>query len=463
MNGDDVSTIRRPLRAYLLWLVLATLLPGIVGASLLFVHQYQKARAQFEKNTMQTVRALVHTVESKLLRGQAIAQTLSTAEALEREDFARVHRQAREALSLTGASMNAVLRDRRGQQVMNTAVDFGAALPLDHSPQIDKVFSTGRPSVANVFTGAVRRRPTVSVDVPVLVRGEIAYVLSIGLRPDYFDDVLTPKSVPEGSVASIFDAAGVIFGRNVSADVFIGRRVTESLFKTIQRSREGVFGATTQEGVDVLTFYSRSELTGWGVAVGVPRAALIQSLLQPLAVLLTGLALLFAIGLWLAWQIGGRLARSVRGLHEGAVALGRGEPAPPFREAYVREAAEVAESIGTASRLLAERAQALAAKERSCANRTCWRASAPGTGTWPTTASRPPIRCRPSSDARCRPSPGCAAPCCPRHRGSAWTACAASSNAREAAGGSNSRSTTPTAGTSGSTGAPTASPRPMAA
>lgn len=287
MNGDAVSTTRRPLRAYLLWLVLATPLPGIVGVALLFVHQYQKARAQFEKNTMRTVYALVHTVESKLLRGQAIAQTLSTAEALEHEDFARVHRQAREALSLTGAGMNAVLRDRRGQQVMNTAVDFGVPLPLDHSAQIDKVFATGKPSVANVFTGAVQRRPIASVDVPVLVRGEIAYVLSIGLRPDCFEDVLTPKSVPDGAVASIFDAKGVIFGRNVNAGSVIGQRVTDSLFKAIQRSREGVFGATTQEGRDVLTFYSRSEPTGWRVAVGVPRASLIQALLEPLALLLT--------------------------------------------------------------------------------------------------------------------------------------------------------------------------------
>lgn len=39
--------------------------------------------------------------------------------------------------------------------------------------------------------------------------------------------------------------------------------------------------------------------------------------------------------MWLAWQIGVRLERA------GAVALGKGEPAPPFREAYVREAAEV--------------------------------------------------------------------------------------------------------------------------
>ena len=351
------------MRAYLLWLVLATLLPGIVGASLLFVHQYQKARAQFEKNTLQTVRALLHTVDSKLLRGQAIAQTLSTIDALKNEDFARAHLQAREALSLTGASMNAVLRDRRGQQLMNTEVDYGIPLPLDHSPQIDKVFATGKPSVADVFRGAVRREPTVSIDVPVLVRGQIAYVLSVGLRPDYFEDMLTPKSLPEGAVASIFDARGVIFGRNLNAARFIGLPVSDSLHQAVLRSHEGVLGTTSREGVDVLSFYSRSEPSGWGVAVGVPRSLLIQSLLEPLAVLLGGLALLFAIGLCLAWQIGGRLARSVSGLHAGAAALGKGEPAPPFLDAGVKETAEVAESIGTAARLLAERALALAAKD----------------------------------------------------------------------------------------------------
>ncbi|OON64021.1 diguanylate cyclase [Massilia sp. KIM] len=351
------------MRAYLLWLVLATLLPGLVGASLFFIHQYQKTRIQFEKNTLQTVRALVHTVESKLLQGQAIAQTLSTMEALEREDFARAHRQAREALSLAGASMNAVLRDRRGQQVLNTALDYGSALPLDHSPQIDKVFASGRPSVSNVFIGAVRRAPTVSIDVPVLVRGEIAYVLSVALWPDNFADVLTPKSVPDGAIASIFDGAGVIFGRNVNAERYLGKRATDSLYKGIQRSREGVFEAATQEGTEVLTFYSRSELTGWGVAVGLPRETLVHALLEPLAALVTGTLVLFGIGLLLAWRIGGRLARSVRGLQAGAEALGKSQPAPPFPDFEVAEAAEVAEAIGNASRLLAERAQALAAKE----------------------------------------------------------------------------------------------------
>jgi len=357
------SSPRRPLRAYLLWLVLVTLLPGVVGASLLFVQQYQKSRAQFERNTMQTVRALVHTVDSKLLQAQVIAQTLSTLDAFPARDFARVHRQAREALQLAGAGMTAVLRERSGQQILNTAVAYGERLPVEASDCLEKVFTTGRPAISRVFIGKVVGEPTVSVDVPVMIDGQVAYVLSVGVRPEYFDDMLTPKSVSEGARASVVDAGGTIFARNLSPERFVGKRVTDPLFRAIERAREGIVPSVSQEGTKLLTFYSRSETTGWHVAIGMPRANLNMALFEPLAALLTGVLLLFAIGLWLAWQIGGRLARSVQALTAPAVALGKGEAPPRFTQVHVKEAAEVAEAIGAASNLLRERAQALAVKE----------------------------------------------------------------------------------------------------
>ena len=354
---------RRPLRAYLLWLVLATLLPGVVGASLLFIDQYRKSRAQYERNVMHTVRALVSTLDSKMLRAQAIAQTLSTLDAMAAGDFERVHRQAREALGLAGTGMAAVLRDARGQQLLNTGVAYGAPLPLDSSAQLAEVFASGRPAISNLFISHLTKRPTASIDVPVMVDGRVAYVLSVRIRPDYFNDMLTPKSVPEGARASVIDRGGVIFARNLSPELFVGRRVTTPLYNAIMRSSEGATRSISQEGAELRTFYARSEQSGWHVGVGVPREKLNQALFEPLAALLTGITLLFGIGLWLAWQIGGRLASSVQGLTAPAVALGKGEDPPRFTQTYVKETAEVAEAIGAASRLLGERAQALAVKE----------------------------------------------------------------------------------------------------
>jgi len=355
--------IRRPLRAYLLWLVLATLLPGVVGASLLFIHQYEKSRSQYERNTMQTVRALVHTLDSKLMRAQAIAQTVSTYDALQEGDFARVHRQAREALLLAGPGMTAVLRDRNGQQILNTRMPYGAPLPLDPSDGLNDVFASGQPAISNLFISRVSHQPAASIDVPVKIGGQVAYVLSVRIGPGYFKDMLTPKSVPDGARASVFDRNGVIFARNLSPELFVGKRVTAPLYEAMARAKEGVTRSISQEGTELRTFYSNSQFSGWSVGVGVPRAKLNQALFEPLAALVTGVALLFAIGLWLAWQIGGRLAGSVQALRAPAVALGKSETPPRFTQVHVKEAAEVAEAIGAASILLSERAQALAIKE----------------------------------------------------------------------------------------------------
>jgi len=363
VTGSSPTVTRRPLRSYLLRLVLATLLPGMIGASLMLGYQFQKNRAEYETNTMQTVHALVQTVESKLLQVQAVGQTLSTFDALASADFARMHRQAREALALAGDDMNVVLRDRSGQQLLNTAVPFGTWLPLEPSDQLDKVFASARPAVSNMFQSAVVQRPTVSVDVPVLVKGEVAYVLSVGVRPDYFSDMLTPRAVPAGARASIFDGAGVIFARNISPERFVGRRVTDPLYYATLRAPEGVVASISQEGIAQRTFYSRSRLSSWGVAIGVPNTILNGALFDQLATLLFGIALLFVVGLWLAWQIGGRLARSVTALMAPAVALGRGETPQPFVPVHVKEVDDVAAAIGAASTLLGERAQALTEKE----------------------------------------------------------------------------------------------------
>ncbi|CAN7530184.1 ATP-binding protein [Massilia sp. LjRoot122] len=363
MPDSSSSIVRRPLRAYLFWLVLATLLPGVVGASILFVHQYQKARAQFEKNTLHTVRALVQSTDNRLRQAQSIAQTLSTIDALEAGDFARVHRQAREALALAGGRMNVVLRDRSGQQLLNTSAGYGTPLPLDPSPQLARVFASGQSSVSDVFQGALRRRPTTSVDVPVRVRGEIRYVLSIGMRPEDFDGLLSPKSVPEGGVASLFDRKGIIFYRNINRDQSVGQPVNPLLRGAAASRLEGTIDSRSREGVPLLTSFARSSFSGWGVAIGIPRATLLTELMGQLALMAGVAALLFAIGLCLAWLIGGRLARSVQALSGQAQALGKGETPPPFTEVHVREAADVAAAIGDAAALLAERARQLAAKE----------------------------------------------------------------------------------------------------
>jgi hypothetical protein len=66
----------------LIWLVLASLLPGVIGATLLFIHQYQEGHAQQKEDTIQTAHALTQALDLHLLRAQAAGEALATNEAL---------------------------------------------------------------------------------------------------------------------------------------------------------------------------------------------------------------------------------------------------------------------------------------------------------------------------------------------------------------------------------------------
>lgn len=104
------STRRLPtVRAFLLWLVLACLLPGVLGASALLAYQYRQTREQIEKTTVLTARALMQAADNHLRMAQAVAQTLAHSQALRDGDLAGFHARAREAVRDAGLDRKSVV------------------------------------------------------------------------------------------------------------------------------------------------------------------------------------------------------------------------------------------------------------------------------------------------------------------------------------------------------------------
>lgn len=353
-----------PVRKFLIWLVLACLMPGVFGATGLFIYQYRQGRIQQEKTTIQTARALVQAVDNHLLKAQAVGQTLSSAEALARHDFARFHHEARSAMALARLGTNVVLRDKAGRQILNTAIDYGKPLRAQAAPeQVTEVFVTGKPTISPVFIGPVLKKPIMSVDVPVVINGEIAYALGVGILPENFNVLLNAQRLPADWVAGVFDTRGTIVGRTHSPERYVGYKATERLFEAMMASPEGTVDTATKEGIQVQTFYSSSPVTHWRVAIGIPQRTIQVGLVKTLSVLAFGVAILLAISLMLARFMSRKIAHSVSALTAPAIALGKGELAP-VPDLPVREAAEVASAIGRAASLLQERAAELAEAHR---------------------------------------------------------------------------------------------------
>ncbi len=348
----------------MVWLVLACLMPGVLGATGFFIYQYRQALVQQEKNTIQTARALVQAVDNHLLRAQAVAQTLSAAETLAKGDFAGFHRDARSAIALAGLGTNVVLRDEAGRQVLNTAIEYGKPLQAPPAPkQIREVFATGKPTISPIFIGPVLKKPIMSVDVPVVIDGEMRYALGVGILPEYFNLLLKAQRLPPGWIAGGVDPGGTVAGRTHLPEQFVGRKVTDQLMQALMASPEGTVETTTKEGIQTRTFFSRSPVTHWQVAIGIPLRTIRGGLLQTLSLLALGVFILLGVSLLLARIMSREIAHSVSALTAPAIALGKGESAP-VPDVPIKEAAEVALAIGRAARLLQERAAELAEAHR---------------------------------------------------------------------------------------------------
>ena len=350
---------RWQIRTFLVWLVLASLLPGMIGATFLFVRDYWDGRTQLEKDTISTARALAQAVDSRLLKAKVMAQTLSTASALTASDLARFHERARRLLALTGGGTNVVLSDETGQQLVNTLREYSEPLPRHGNLDlVRRVFATGQPVISDIYIGGVVRRPVMSIDVPVILNNKVVYDLSVGLLPDYFNGILAAQGLPPDWVAAIFDSTGTIVARTHTPDRFVGQKGTAEFIQRIKQSQEGSVETATREGIPVLSVWSRSPVTGWSVGIGIPRKNLEDALIRTLSVPALGMVVLLVIGVSLASRVGVRIARSVRALSVPALALGAGESSP-IPQLEIKEAAEVALAIDHAGGLLKERTRAL--------------------------------------------------------------------------------------------------------
>lgn len=358
--ADGVSTSPKwPVRGLLLALVLACLVPAMIGVALLFAKMIQDGRAQLQKDTILTVRALVQTFDSELAKAQVVGEALATSSALAQGDLAGFQRRAAELIDKEVSGLNVVLSDENAQMIVNTFRPFGDALPRHGNPeQIRRVFASGQPSISNVFVDAIAATPNFSLDIPVFADGKVVYVLSVAIVPKQIFGILGRQKFPADWVASVLDRTGTLLTRSLRQDEHAGTKANPELVKRLKGPPEGAFESTTKEGVAALVIYSRSATSDWTVAVAIPRQKLEAQLMHTVSLVALAIALLLALGIGLAWWLGGRIARSVTALTAPAIALEAGEAAPRPR-VYFREADEVVKAMAQTAQLLAWRTREL--------------------------------------------------------------------------------------------------------
>ncbi len=343
----------------LLWLVLACLLPGMLGFGLLFARQYAEEQTRLENDLLTTARALVRAVDNQLYITRASALALAASEHLAQGDLSAFHEHARQVLAATGTGMNVVVSDLQGQQVLNTLSAPGEPLPRHGNPDaVRQVVVTEQPVISHLYTGGVLNQPVLSVDVPVRRGGQVHQVLSLGLLPSSFDGILAAQRFPEEQLAVILDPTGTIAARTLSPALYVGQKSRAEYVTRILASPEGAMKTQSREGVRMLSVWSRSTTTDWSVGIGITQATLERDLQHKLsAIALTTLGML-GLGLLLAWMAANRIALSLRALSAQAEAL-REASALPELPMHLAECTEVSTVLHQTAHLLTVRAAEL--------------------------------------------------------------------------------------------------------
>ena len=323
-------------------LVLACALPAALGFALLIQHFYTRERIQIERDSLFVVRTMMQAVDRDLDLGIVAARSLAMSAELDQGDLAAFHRKALGIVDAGFPGSNFVLSTRDSVQVLNTLRPFGEPIPDPGSRErIARVFETGQVVVSDVFIGGATGKPLVAIHVPVIRGDQVVYCLSVGYQPQHLGRVLKNETLAADRVIGIFDRKGIVIARTHDAEKYVGKPASPSLVKRLAETDQDVFESVTLEGIPVYTVFTRSAKTGWAVAVGVPRATILQELLSSVSWLTWIVLALLLSGFGVAWLIGDRIRRSIQSLSGSARQLvgGQLEKSEPvaFREAQVME------------------------------------------------------------------------------------------------------------------------------
>jgi signal transduction histidine kinase len=352
------------LRGRLTLLVIVAVLPllCLVLAEVYLTYRSDRARFSGRAQDYAHAHALSQALQADHQVRMAALQTLALSPALRAGDVEAFRPVAPDFIAMQPKGSTLGLADETGQLLLAvSAVPEGMPLPRRRNMAAqERVFRGGQPVVSDLFTNAINGRHSYTVEAPVIRDGRVLYDLGLDPTPASLAEVVSQQQLDEGWVASIIDAQGIVVARYPRPEQFIGRPTSASLLTLLKSRSEGSGETISLEGMPLLTAFSRSEPSGWRVAVGVPREVVYgPSWRRALFVLGSG-AVVLMISLTASAALARRITAPIAQLGRFAEEIaGRSGPTPVVEETGMGEVDEVGRVLAAATTSLRDLADTL--------------------------------------------------------------------------------------------------------
>lgn len=364
------------IRGRLVLMTLGVLIPGLLIGAYLLWDSYSKSRAAFERQLIETARALSLVVDRELGQAAALNRALSTSAHIVSGDFEAFDRQARQVEREENTWI--ILSDESGRQLVNTSVPAGTPLPpLGENAELWRQLRQGETVVSNLTEIPGERQPVIMVHTPVEVGGGVNYALSFVLRPGVFNRILAEQKLPSGWNGNIFDRNLGLVARSTGGEELIGRPPTPPVAEAVRSAETGLAESVSFDGIPTIVAHSRSPAYRWTFGVSVPRGQLTNAITGNLMIAAAGGLALLIFGAVLSAFVARSISKPVEGLVEATHLLGQDREVDPPRTS-IREVRAVAEGLRGAAEELASRTVDLRASE----SRLRLAVQATGIGIW---------------------------------------------------------------------------------
>jgi signal transduction histidine kinase/ActR/RegA family two-component response regulator len=313
-------------------LAAAAIVPMLLVVAAAGYTSYLGDLERISRRTLDSASHLAAEVERELRGTTASLQVLALSPMLQHGDvdgfrelalLFRATQPPGATLSLVDAAGRTVLAINSRQQGMEATM-----LETARAQSARPVFTGGDPVISNLAAGADDRTAYITVSVPVMRQGSVAYDLSLALPWQAFASVLANQHIAPAAVATIFDRDGHIVARYHDDPRVVGRQAERGLLNAVLDGRDEVFSGQSGDGEAELVALSHSRPSGWSVAVTVPEATLRAPLLRSLRVTSEAGLLGLMCSLLVATLLAQRVMGPMRALERMAAAgAADGEPA----------------------------------------------------------------------------------------------------------------------------------------
>lgn len=350
----------RPLSQLLTLLIVCVLLPSVLLMAWLIWSVGNLDRGRAAGYALQVVRGVAADLDRDYRRNVSALRALGSSPALANGDFAAFYRQAVDTYQ--SSRLHILLRSLDGQQLLNTRVPLGDALPQQPlSPADRAALTTLQPALTDLVVGAVAKNWVLGLSIPVMVDDKPKYVLTMSIEAEHIRAIVAGTSQDTDWVIAVSDKTGRLIARSVEQEAYIGRLIHPEV-KNWSAGPEGVHWTKALAGHEVLRGYKWAAATGWLIAAFVP-AHVIEEPLRNLWRLLALVAMTvasFAVPLILFLER--QISEPIIAAAKAAKRLGRGESIGPIQSRLL-EANNLSRALATASQDLQERGRELAENE----------------------------------------------------------------------------------------------------